>query len=75
MKCHRKYNADEKLYKADYSSNSLARVSYITCSGNKKAIKQFKKILRELYVYYGVSEKDIAEKTERYLCLLSVLSS
>lgn len=38
-------------------------------------MKQFEKILRELYVYYGVSEKDIAEKTERYLCLLSVLSS
>lgn len=47
----------------------------VSCSGSKKAMKQFKKILRELYVYYGVSEKDIAEKTERYLCLLSVLSS
>lgn len=47
----------------------------ISYSGNKKTMKQFKKISKELYIYYGVSEDDIKNKTERYLSLVTVLSS
>jgi hypothetical protein len=47
----------------------------ISYSGNKKVMKQFKKISKDLYIYYGVSEDDIKKKTERYLSLVTALSS
>lgn len=47
----------------------------ISYSGNKKAVKWFQKISKDLYIYYGVSEADIKEKTERYLSLVTALSS
>ena len=55
----------------DYIWNIFA-ISY---SGNKKVMKQFEKISKDLYIYYGVSEDDIKKKTERYLSLVTVLSS
>lgn len=55
----------------DYVWN-IFEVSY---SGNKKIMKQFEKISKDLYLYYGVSEYDIKNKTERYLSLIRVLSS
>ena len=47
----------------------------ISYSGNKKVVKRFQKISKDLYIYYGVSEDDIKKKTERYLSLITVLSS
>lgn len=47
----------------------------ISYSGNKKVMKRLKKISRDLYIYYGVSEDDIKKKTERYLSLVTELSS
>lgn len=47
----------------------------ISYSGNKKVMKRFKKISKDLYIYYGVSEEDIKKKTERYLSLVTALSS
>ena len=55
----------------DYIWNILA-ISY---SGNKKVMKQFQKISKYLYIFYGVSENDIKKKTERYLSLVTALSS
>ena len=55
----------------DYIWNIFA-ISY---SGNKKVMKQFQKISKDLYIFYGVSENDIKKKTERYLSLVTVLSS
>lgn len=55
-------NVTQKLFGASYS-------------GKKSVMKQFRKIVRDLYLYYGVTENDIAEKTQRYHSLLSVLSS
>lgn len=55
----------------DYIWNVFG-VSY---SGNKKVGKQFQKISKDLYIYYGVSEDDIKKKTERYLSLVTALSS
>ena len=51
------------------------KVFGISYSGNKKAVKQFQKISKDLYIYYGVSEDDIKKKTERYLSMITVLSS
>lgn len=44
-------------------------------SGNKKTMKKMNKIAQELYLYYGVSEEDIKNKTKRYSSLLTMLSS
>ena len=55
----------------DYIWNIFA-ISY---SGNKKVMKQFQKISKDLYIFYAVSEDDIKKKTERYLSLVTVLSS
>lgn len=46
----------------------------ISYSGNKKDMKRFKKIAKDLYLYYGVEEQDIRNKTERYKALSVVLS-
>ena len=46
----------------------------VSYSGSKKVWKQFKAIAKDLYVFYGVSEDDIREKTERYFALLGILS-
>lgn len=47
----------------------------ISYSGNKKTMNQLKKIARELYIYYGVTEEDIQFKSERYSSLLTTLCS
>ena len=47
----------------------------ISYTGNKSVIKRFKKITRDLYCYYGVSEEDIKNRTERYSSLVTKLSS
>ena len=47
----------------------------ISWSGDDKAMKKLKKISRDLYLYYGVSEKDIKEKARRYKSLVAALSS
>lgn len=54
----------------DYAWNEFR----ISCSGNKKAMKRVKKIAQELAVYYGVTEEDIQNRTERYLSLRASLS-
>ena len=46
----------------------------ISYSGNKKSMKRMKEIAKDLYLYYGVSEEDIRQKTERYHSLLATLS-
>lgn len=47
----------------------------VSYSGSKKEMKQFKEIARDLYLYYGVSEEDIRNKTDRYHSLLATLSA
>ena len=47
----------------------------VSFSGDKKAMKSLKRLSRRLYMYYGVSEKDIRNHSERYSSLLTVLAS
>lgn len=42
-------------------------------SGDKKTMKQLKKLFREIYLYYGVTAEDIKNETERYNSLLAAL--
>lgn len=46
----------------------------ISYSGSKKNMKLMKSIAKDLYLYYGVSEEDIQQKSERYHSLLAILS-
>ena len=44
-------------------------------SGDKKTMKHLKKLFREIYLYYGVTDEDIKNETERYKALLAALCS
>ena len=44
-------------------------------SGDKKTMKELKKLFREIYLYYGVTNEDIKNETERYKSLLATLCS
>ncbi len=46
-----------------------------SCSGSKKGMKKLQQISKDVYLYYGVTEEDIREKTKRYSVLLTMLSS
>ena len=49
-------------------------VSYNANSGDKKLKKQLKNMYQEIYLYYGVSEEDIKNRSERYSSLVMALS-
>ncbi len=44
-------------------------------SGSKKGMEKLKSIAKELYVYYGVTKRDIQERTQRYSALVTELAS
>lgn len=76
------FPADSHIYEIKAGSNRLEiEIDYtrdtfgVSFSGNKKIMKCFRKIAKDLYIYYGVSENDISKKTERYFSLLGVLST
>ena len=43
-------------------------------SGSKSEMKKFEKLFRKVYIYYGVTQKDIDEHTKRYEGLVRVLA-
>lgn len=43
-------------------------------SGSKREMKKFEKLFRKVYMYYGVTQKDIDEYTRRYEELVRVLA-
>ena len=47
----------------------------ISYSGNKRAMRELKKMGRRLYVYYEVTKEDIRDETKRYSALLTGLAS
>lgn len=52
-----------------------ANTGYITggVTGKKPAIKEFNQIMRDVFIYYGVMQDDIIEKTKRYKNLVNIL--
>ena len=42
-------------------------------SGDKKNMKRLKKLFKKIYLYYGVTDEDIKNETERYKSLLTIL--
>ena len=51
-----------------------SRYSYIGGGASGKFISKFHKIYKDIYKYYGVSEDDIRNNTNRYQNLLRTLS-
>ena len=43
-------------------------------SGSKSEMKKFEELFRKVYMYYGVTQKDIDEHTKRYEELVRVLA-
>ena len=71
---------DFHLYKIEINDNILTmEIDYtwnifgMSYSGNNAVMKNFKKIVRDLYGYYSVTEEDIINKTERYSSLVTSL--
>ena len=46
----------------------------VSYGGNRKQMRKLRRIAQDLYSYYGVTEEDITNQTERYSALVSVLS-
>ncbi len=54
--------------------NYCGNIFGVSYSGKKKFMKQMHEIAKDLYLYYGVSEEDIKQKSQRYHSLLAILS-
>ena len=74
---------DFHIYEVKWSENDRMWIGVETVwqvidgsfSGDKKTMKQLKKLFREIYLYYGVTAEDIKNETERYKSLLVTLCS
>lgn len=74
---------DFHIYELKCQGNGMIQVGVETvwqmlggsCSGNKKIMKQLRKLLKKIYLYYGVTAEDIKNETERYKSLLVALST
>ena len=74
---------DFHIYEIKFPGNCMMQIGVETVcqvidgsfSGNKKTMKELKKLFREIYLYYGVTTEDIKNETERYKLLLATLCS
>lgn len=74
---------DFHIYEIKWAENDRMRIGVETVwqvldgsfSGEKKTMKQLRKLYKKIYLYYGVTAEDIKNETERYKSLLGVLCS
>lgn len=74
---------DFHIYEIKWSENDRMQIGVETVwqvldgsfSGDKKTMKQLRKLYKKIYLYYGVTAEDIKNETERYKSLLGVLCS
>lgn len=74
---------DFHIYEIKWAENGWMQIGVETvwqmldgsCSGDKKTMKQLRKLFKKIYLYYGVTAEDIENETERYKSLLGVLCS
>lgn len=72
------FPVDFRLYRIDFAGKGEMEVAIeynweqfsISYSGDKKIIKQMREIMKDIYLYYGVTQEDIEQQTERYTSLL-----
>ena len=74
---------DFHIYEIKCSGNGRMQIGVETVwqviggsfSGDKKTMKELKKLFKKIYLYYGVTARDIKKETERYKSLLAILCS
>lgn len=74
---------DFHIYEIKWSENDRMQIGVETVwqvldgsfSGDKKTMKQLRKLYKKIYWYYGVTAEDIKNETERFKSLLGVLCS
>ena len=74
---------DFHIYEIAWPGNGMMQIGVETiwqvlggsCSGDKKTMKQLRKLFKKIYLYYGVTDEDIKNRTERYNSLLAILCS
>lgn len=74
---------DFHIYEIAWPGNGMMQIGVETvwqvldgsCSGDKKTMKQLRKLFKKIYLYYGVTAEDIKNETERYNFLLTTLCS
>lgn len=54
----------------DLEIEKVHQIFSVSCSGHSKKMKHLKKVMRDIYRYYGVTEADIADRTERFRMLV-----
>ncbi len=72
---------DFHIYEIRCPKNCMMRIGVETVwqvldgsfSGDKKTMKELKKLFKKVYLYYGVTARDIKNETERYKELLAIL--
>ena len=72
---------DFHIYEIRCPKNCMMRIGVETVwqvldgsfSGDKKTMKELKKLFKKIYLYYGVTARDIKNETERYKELLAIL--
>ena len=50
--------------------DSKWNILYVNYGGDREQMRKLKKIAQDIYLYYGVTEEDIKNKTERYATLV-----
>lgn len=50
--------------------DSKWNILYVNYGGDREQMRKLKKIAQDIYLYYGVTEEDIKNKTERYAALV-----
>ena len=74
---------DFHIYEIKWAENDRMRIGVETVwqvldgsfSGEKKTMKQLRKLYKKIYLYYGVTAEDIKNEMERYKSLLGALCS
>ena len=72
---------DFHIYKIKCAENASVQINIekvnkhlaIQCTGENKYMRPLQKIATSIYRYYGVTEKDIEQKTERYEAMVCCL--
>ena len=54
----------------DLVLDSKWNILYVNYGGDREQMRKLKKIAQDIYLYYGVTEEDIKNKTERYAALV-----
>ncbi|MCM1088889.1 MAG: sodium ion-translocating decarboxylase subunit beta [Muribaculaceae bacterium] len=77
------FPVDYHMYEMKWQESGTMRIGVETVwqmldgsySGDKKAMRQLRKMYKRIHLYYGVTADDIENETERYKALMGVLCS